>query len=72
MGLRLLLPFDNVDQKNVKFELSEACEKIFQLLKNRLTSDLVFTLAEGTKVSWYIVMHPKFFWGMFLCNVEKF
>ena len=33
----------------MKFEWSEACEKSFQLLKDRLTSALVLTLPEGTK-----------------------
>ena len=35
-------------QKSKKFEWSEACEKIFELLKDRLTSTRVLTLAEGT------------------------
>ena len=36
-------------QKNVKYEWSEACERSFQILKDRLTSALVLTLPEGTK-----------------------
>ena len=39
----------NLTQKNKKVEWSKACEKIFQLLKDRLTSSLVLTLLEGTK-----------------------
>nr|ABI34333.1 Gag-pol polyprotein, putative [Solanum demissum] len=35
-------------QKKAKFEWSEACEKSFQYLKDRLTSALVLTLPEGT------------------------
>ena len=35
-------------QKNMKFEWSEACERSFQILKDRLTSALVLTLLEGT------------------------
>ena len=37
-------------QKSVKFYWPEACERSFQVLKDRLTSALVFTLSEGTKV----------------------
>ena len=36
-------------QKRKKFQWSEACEKIFQLLKDRLTSAPLLTLPEGTK-----------------------
>ena len=37
-------------QKKVKYEWSEACERSFQELKNKLTSALLLTLSEGTKV----------------------
>ena len=36
-------------QKNMKFEWSEACERSFQILKERLTSAPLLTLSEGTK-----------------------
>ena len=36
-------------RKSNKFEWSEACEKSFQLLKDRLTSAPMLTLPEGTK-----------------------
>ena len=36
-------------QKSVKFEWLEACEKTFQVLKDRITSGMVLTLPEGTK-----------------------
>ena len=36
-------------QKSKKFEWSEACEKSFQLLKDKLTTTLVLTLPEGIK-----------------------
>ena len=36
-------------QKNVKYEWSEACERSFQILKDRLTTTLVLNLSEGTK-----------------------
>ena len=36
-------------QNSTKFKWSEACEKSFQLLKDRLTSAPVLTLPEGTK-----------------------
>ena len=36
-------------QKSMKFEWSEACERSFQMLKNRLKFNLVLTLPAGTK-----------------------
>ena len=42
-------PLTTLIQKIKKFEWSEACEKSFQLLKDRLTSAPVLTLPEGTK-----------------------
>ena len=42
-------PLTTLTQKSKKFEWSEACEKVFELLKDRLTSTRVLTLAEGTK-----------------------
>ena len=42
-------PLTTLTQKSKKFEWSEACEKSFQLLKDRLTSAPVLTLLEGTK-----------------------
>ena len=36
-------------KKYKKFEWSEACERSFDILKDRLTSALVLTLPEGTK-----------------------
>ena len=55
-------------QKSKKFEWSEACEKTFQFVKDRLTSAPVLTLPEGTKGFvvycdasrvglWYVLMH---------------
>ncbi|WMV18695.1 hypothetical protein MTR67_012080 [Solanum verrucosum] len=41
-------PLMALTQNKAKFEWSEACEKIFQLLKDRLTSAPVLTLPEGT------------------------
>ena len=40
----------NLTKNNVKFEWSEACERSFQILKDRLTTAPVFILPEGTKV----------------------
>ena len=42
-------PLNTLTQKCKKFEWSEACERSFQMLKDRLTSALVLTLSEGTK-----------------------
>ena len=39
-------PLTNLTQKSKNFECSKAFEKIFQLLKDRLTSALVLTLPE--------------------------
>ena len=36
-------------QKSVKFEWLEACERSFQILKDRLISALILTLLKGTK-----------------------
>ena len=42
-------PLTTLTQRSVKFEWLEACERSFQILKDRLTSALVLTLPEGTK-----------------------
>ena len=42
-------PLTTLTQKSKKFEWSEACERSFKILKDRLTSALVLTLPEGTK-----------------------
>ena len=42
-------PLTTLTQKCIKFEWSEACEKSFQMLKDRVTSALILTLWEGTK-----------------------
>ena len=42
-------PLTTLTLKSKKFERSEAYEKRFQLLKDRLTSAPVLTLLEGTK-----------------------
>ena len=41
-------PLTTLTQKRVKFEWSEACEKIFKIVKDRLTFARVLTLPEGT------------------------
>ena len=42
-------PLTTLTQKCKKFEWSEACERNFQILKDRITFTLVLTLPEGTK-----------------------
>ncbi|XP_049388843.1 uncharacterized protein LOC125853210 [Solanum stenotomum] len=42
-------PLPNLTQKAVKFQWSDACEKSFQELKDRLTKAPVLALPEGTK-----------------------
>ena len=42
-------PLTTLTQKCKKFEWSEACERNFQMLKDRLTFAPVMTLPEGTK-----------------------
>ena len=42
-------PLTTLMQNKVKFEWTEACEKGFQKLKDKLTSALVLTLWEGAK-----------------------
>ncbi|WMV49966.1 hypothetical protein MTR67_043351 [Solanum verrucosum] len=46
--LRDFPPLTTLTQNKVKFEFSEACERSFQELKDRLTSAMVLTLPEGT------------------------
>nr|XP_009777849.1 PREDICTED: uncharacterized protein K02A2.6-like [Nicotiana sylvestris] len=46
-------PLTRLTQKKVKFQWSDACKKIFEELKKRLTSALVLTLLEGTE--WFVV-----------------
>ena len=43
-------PLTILTQNNVKFEWSEACERSFQVLKDKLTSAPVLTLPEVTRV----------------------
>ena len=43
-------PLTTLTQKSKKFEWSEACERSFKILKNKLTFAPVLTLPEGTKV----------------------
>ena len=45
----IVSPLTTLTQKSKKFEWSEACEKIFQLLKDRLSFAPVLTLPEGIK-----------------------
>ena len=52
-------PLTNLTQKSKKFEWSEAYERCFQILNDRLTSALVLTLSEGTKGFICIVIHPE-------------
>ena len=42
-------PLTTLTTKNVKFEWSEVCENIFQMLKDMLTFAPVLTLPMGTK-----------------------
>nr|XP_009765345.1 PREDICTED: uncharacterized protein LOC104216908 [Nicotiana sylvestris] len=42
-------PLTRLNQKKVKFQWSDACEKSFEELKKRLTSAPVLTLPEGTE-----------------------
>ena len=42
-------PLTTLTQKSKKFEWLEACERIFQILTDRLTFALMLTLPEGTK-----------------------
>ena len=53
-------PLTTLTQKSKMFEWSEACEKILQLLKDRLTFATVLTLPEATKGLFFIVIHPEY------------
>jgi len=54
-------PLTALTQKKAKFEWSEACEKSFQELKDRLTSAPVLTLPEGT--NGFVVYSDTSKWG---------
>ncbi|WMV54686.1 hypothetical protein MTR67_048071 [Solanum verrucosum] len=53
------------------FEWSEACEKSFQELKDRLASALVLTLPEGTDGFVCIVMPLEWDWDVCSCKMVK-
>ena len=64
-------PLTTLTQKFKKFEWSESCERSFQMLKDRFTSAPVLTLSEGTKDLLCILTHPKWVWGVLLCNMGR-
>ncbi|XP_075088199.1 putative mitochondrial protein AtMg00860 [Nicotiana tabacum] len=45
----ILSPLTRLTQKKVMFQWSDACEKVFEELKKRLTLALVLTIPEGTE-----------------------
>ena len=45
----IVSPFTTLTKQIFKFEWSEACERHFQILKDRLTAAPVLALREGTK-----------------------
>ena len=47
--MSIVFPLTTLTQESKKFELSESCEKSFQLLKEKLTCASMLTLPEGTK-----------------------
>ena len=58
-------------QKSKKFEWSEACEKSFLFLKDRLSSTSVLTLTEGTKDFVVYCDASRVGLGVCLCNTGK-
>ena len=64
-------PLTTLIRKHVKFEWSEACERSFQTLKDRLNSAPVLNLPEGTKG--FVVYCDAFRmgWGVFLFNMGR-
>ena len=64
-------PLTTLTQKSKKFELSEACEKSFLLLKDRLTSSLVLTILECTKGFVVYCDTSRVGWGVRLCNTGQ-
>ena len=61
-----------LSQKSKKFEQPGACERSFQIMKDRVTSSPMLTLPNGTNDSLCIVMHTEE-WdqGVFLWNMES-
>ena len=52
----------------MKFGLSEACERSFQILKDKLTFAPMWSLPEGTRASLCIMMHPEW---LRVCDYAK-
>ena len=48
-------PLSTLTEKNVTFEWTQACERGFQTMKDRLTTAPVLTLLEGTKGFLYVL-----------------
>ena len=59
-------PLTTLTQKKVKFEWSKACERSFQVLKDRLTSASVLILLTVLRDSLFIAMYLVFGWGVFV------
>ena len=55
-------PLTQLTQKKAKYQWSEACEKSFQELKDRLTSAPILTLPEGMMGLLCIVMPLIWVW----------
>ena len=64
-------PLTTLTQKSKKFEWSEACERSFKILKDRLTSALVLTLPEGTKGFIVYCDASRVGLGVSLCNMVR-
>ena len=58
-------PLTTLTQKSKMFEFFEACEKSFQLLKDRFTFTPVLTLLKGTEG------FPKWVLDAWLCNTGR-
>ena len=55
----IVSPLTSLTQKSKNLEWSEACEKSFQLLKDRLISAPILSLPEGTKGFVVYYEHPE-------------
>ena len=62
--LKIAKPLTNLTQKGVKFVWSEACEKSFQELKERLTSAPVLVTPSGSEGFASIIMPLRTDWDV--------
>ena len=64
-------PLSSLTKKKDKFEWTEACEKSFQELKDRLSSAQCLLCLCVVRIKLSIVIHLRLVWVMFLCRLVR-